>query len=122
MSRGPDLARREVWRRRLRDFDRGRATVAEFCRREGVSDAAFYQWRRKLASPAAQPSTAVSTAEKVSALSFLPIEITGRDDQSARIEVVFPDGTRVLVPGRDHATLQAVLATLASSSREAGSC
>lgn len=83
MSRGPDLARREVWRRRLRDFDRGRATVAEFCRREGVSDAAFYQWRRKLASPAAQPSTAVTAAEKVSALSFLPIEITGRDDQSA---------------------------------------
>jgi transposase-like protein len=122
MSRGPDLARREVWRRRLRDFDRGRATVAEFCRREGVSDAAFYQWRRKLASPAAQPSTAVTAAEKVSALSFLPIEITGRDDQSARIEVVFPNGTRVLVPGRDQATLSAVLRALAGSSREAGSC
>jgi hypothetical protein len=41
MSRGPDLARRELWRRRLRDFDRGSATVAAFCRREGVSDAAF---------------------------------------------------------------------------------
>lgn len=122
MSRGPDLVRRELWRRRLREFDRGTATVAEFCRRVGVSDAAFYQWRRKLASPVAEPNTPVSMAEKVPALSFLPIEITGRDDQTARIEVVFPNGTRVLVPGRDRATLSAVIAALASSSREAGSC
>ena len=34
------------------------------------------------------------------------------------VEVVFPNGTRVLVPGRDQATLSAVLAALASSSRE----
>lgn len=122
MSRGPDLAKREVWRRRLREFDRGTATVAEFCQRVGVSDAAFYQWRRKLASPSAELKTPISAAEKVSALSFLPLEITGRDDPSARIEVVFPNGIRVLVPGRDHATLSAVLAALASSSRGSGSC
>ena len=122
MSRGPDLARREVWRRRLREFDRGTATVAEFCRREGVSDAAFYQWRRKLASSSPQPNSPDNAAGKVPALSFLPIEITGRDDQSARIEVVFPNGIRVLVPGRDHATLSAVLGAVADSSREPGSC
>jgi transposase len=122
MSRGPDLARRELWRRRLREFERGTATVAEFCRRQGVSDAAFYQWRRKLASSSAQTSSPVSAAGKVPALSFLPIEITGRDDQAARIEVVFPNGIRVLVPGRDQATLNAVLAALAGSSRETGSC
>ena len=50
------------------------------------------------------------------------IEITGRDDPSVRIEVVFPNGIRVLVPGRDQATLSAVLAALADSSRETGSC
>ena len=122
MSRGPDLARRELWRRRLRDFNRGTATVAEFCRRVGVSDATFYQWRRKLTSTVAELSTPVSAVEKITALSFLPIELTGRDDQSARIEVVFPNGTRVLVPGRDQATLSAVLAALASSSREPSSC
>lgn len=122
MSRGPDLARRELWRRRLREFDRGTATVAEFCRRVGVSDAAFYQWRRKLASSSAQTNTPVSAAEKVPALSFLPIEITGRDDPSARIEVVFPNGIRVLVPGRDPATLSAMLVALAGSSGETGSC
>lgn len=119
MSRGPDLARRELWRRRLRDFDRGTATVAEFCRRVGVSDAAFYQWRRKLASPVAEPNLPVSS---VPALSFLPIEITGRDDPSARIEVVFPNGIRMLVPGRDHTALSTIIAALASNAREPGSC
>jgi hypothetical protein len=88
----------------------------------GVSDAAFYQWRRKLASSSAQTNTPVSAAEKVPALSFLPIEITGRDDPSARIEVVFPNGIRVLVPGRDPATLSAMLVALAGSSGETGSC
>ena len=120
MSRGPDLARREVWRRRLRAFERGTVSVAEFCRREGVSDAAFYQWRRKLTSTATEPNTPISAVEKMTALSFLPVEITGRDDQSARIEVMFPNGIRVLVPGRDHATLSAVLGAVANSFREPG--
>jgi transposase-like protein len=48
MSRAPDLARRELWRRRMREFERSAATVADFCDRAGVSAAAFYQWRRKL--------------------------------------------------------------------------
>jgi len=122
MSHGPDLAKRELWRRRLRDFDRGTATVAEFCRRVGVSDAAFYQWRRKLASSAAEPGMPVRATEKVFGLSFLPIEITGRDDLSARIEVIFPSGIRMLVPGRDHTALSAIIAALASTSRETGSC
>ena len=37
-----------VWRERLARFERGGLTVAEFCRREGVSDPSFYQWRRRL--------------------------------------------------------------------------
>jgi hypothetical protein len=36
--------------------------------------------------------------------------------------VVFPNGTRVLVPGRDQATLSAVLGALAGSARGPGSC
>ena len=124
MSRGPDLARRELWRRRFGEFDRGTATVAEFCRRTGVSKATFYAWRHKVPAPGQRgrlPEPGPSPAEAPS-LSFLPIEITGRDDPSARIEVVFPNGTRVLVPGRDQGTLSQVIAALASSSREAGSC
>jgi len=124
MSRGPDLARRELWRRRFGEFDRGTATVAEFCRRTGVSQATFYAWRHKLRSSGQhgrRPEPGPSPA-KVASLSFLPIEITGRDDPSAPIEVVFPNGTRLLVLGRDQGTLSQVIAALASSSREARSC
>jgi hypothetical protein len=42
MSRGPDLAKREVWRRRLREFDRGTATVAGFAGGQAC------RWRRSI--------------------------------------------------------------------------
>ncbi len=122
MSRVPDLARRELWRRRFNEFDRGTATVAEFCRRTGVSKAAFYAWRHKVPAPRQPGRHPEPGPAEAPSLSFLPIEITGRNDASARIEVVFSNGTRVLVPGRDQATLTAVLAALASSFREARSC
>jgi transposase-like protein len=38
----------EQWRKRLQPRESSDGTVAEFCRREGVSQAAFYQWRKKL--------------------------------------------------------------------------
>ena len=39
-----------AWRERLSRFRRGNLTVAEFCRREGVSNPSFYQWRKRLES------------------------------------------------------------------------
>jgi hypothetical protein len=36
MPREPDLAKRRVWQRRLLQFERGNATIGEFCRRAGV--------------------------------------------------------------------------------------
>ncbi len=84
MSREPDLAKRAAWKLRLREFDRGSITIAEFCRRAGVSVAAFYQWRRKLKPAAAADSSAATRGRAVKTLSFLPVEITG----GASIEVL----------------------------------
>ena len=117
MSRGLDLARRELWRRRLREFERGTVTVAEFCRREGVSQAAFYQWRRKLAATAAELN-AVRAGEPVSALSFLPVEITG--GARSVIEVLLPNGARVLVPGGEHEALRIAIAAAGGFPAAAG--
>lgn len=50
MARKADGAKRELWSRRLREFERVGGAVAEFCRREGVSVASFYEWRRRLGS------------------------------------------------------------------------
>lgn len=52
MARRRDGSARREWRERLKRFQRGGATVAAFCRAEGVSTASFYAWRRRLEGPA----------------------------------------------------------------------
>jgi hypothetical protein len=112
MSREPDLAKRAVWRLRLREFDRGNTTVAEFCRRVGVSVAAFYQWRRKMGPSAAPDASAASRGRAAEVLSFLPVEITG----GASIEVLLPSGARVTVPCHDREAIRTVMVALLSAS------
>ena len=118
MSREPDLAKRAAWRLRLREFDRGNATVVEFCRHVGVSVAAFYQWRRKLGPSAASDASAASRGRAVKGLSFLPVEITG----GASIEVLLSSGARVTVPCHDQEAIRTVMAALLSASLEDRAC
>ena len=51
MARPKDLGLEHTWRRRLRRQASGGLSIPEFCRREGVSTASFYAWRRRLAAP-----------------------------------------------------------------------
>ena len=50
MGRRIDAGRHVAWRQRLERFGGWPGTVAEFCRREGVTPATFYQWRKRLTS------------------------------------------------------------------------
>ena len=123
MRRGPDATKLELWRRRLREFERGKETVAAFCRRVSVSVATFYGWRRRVAglaeSEPTMPGSGASHGGRVSVppLSFLPVQVTGQP--RSVIEVVFAGGTRVLVPSCDRESLQMVL-ELAAGSASAG--
>ena len=108
MSREPDLVKRAAWQARLREFDRGSFTVEEFCRRAGVSSAAFYEWRRKLKPAATADASGATRGRAVKGLSFLPVEITG----SASVEVLLPGGVRLTVPCHDHEALRTVLTAL----------
>ena len=106
MRRGPDAVKLDLWRRRLREFERGTQTVAAFCRRVGVSSATFYGWRRKVArSPGSGNSS--HGPQAMSPLGFLPVQVTGQ--LQGVIEVVLAGGTRVLVPSGDRESLQWVL-------------
>jgi transposase-like protein len=40
-------ARREWWRRQIQRQNDGKLSVAEFCRRLGVSTVTFYAWKRR---------------------------------------------------------------------------
>ncbi len=121
MRRGPDAAKLELWRRRLREFERGAETVAAFCQRTGVSPATFYLWRRRVAGLAVETSgpklsgrgTRQSGGTSAPSLSFLPIQVTGQSPSV--VEVQLTDGTRVLVPRGDRESLQMVLEVIAGT-------
>ena len=120
MSRGPDLVKREWWRRRLASYERGTLTVEEFCRREGVSVPSFYQWRRKLADWKRESSAALGQRKKTTRRSprpgFVPVEIRGLSPASACIEVLLPGGPRLWLPCHEQQAIRTVIAALADVS------
>ena len=143
MGRGPDRMKRDVWTRRLREFERGNEPVAEFCDREGVSVTAFYRWRRLLAS-AALPKVTTSRGtdaavqarkDAVGEVRFLPVEIvpavsapserkpeTPTSTSSPCVEVLLPGGARVLVPCDAPVALRAVVMALVAGTDEDSPC
>jgi hypothetical protein len=82
------------WAKRLDRFDRADVTVAQFCRQEGVSQAAFYYWRRKLRGPlAASPLSQATPLPR-----FLPVSLTTTPTTSASPAAATP--TRPALPSR----------------------
>jgi hypothetical protein len=79
------------WRRRLDRQARSGLSVAEFCRREKVSQPSFYQWRKRLAPE--QDSAGPPL--------FVPVEIEGETDACGTTEGVkidLPNGSVVRLP------------------------
>jgi len=129
MGRGIDVARHEVWRRRLERFSSWSGTVAEFCRREGVTQGTFYLWRRRLprdgASSGAVGSVLVPermrpTGDAQRVASFVELSLTGR---AAMVEIELPNGAVVRVPAEHAAALRVAIGAageLGSSGRDTG--
>ena len=76
-------ARREWWRHQIQRQKEGSLSVAEFCRRLGVSTVSFYAWKRRFREappvahhqperPSARP---MPEANEVSIPAFLPVSI-----------------------------------------------
>jgi transposase-like protein len=76
-------ARREWWRRQIQRQKDGSLSIAEFCRRLGVSTVTFYAWKRRFREappgsplicerPAAKPSL---TANGAPTPAFVPVSI-----------------------------------------------
>lgn len=67
------------WAKRFEQFSQDNVTIAQFCLREGVSQAAFYYWRRKLREMPA-----------VSNQSLRPIELRENSSRSQQIDRPHP--------------------------------
>jgi transposase-like protein len=129
MGRGIDVARHEAWRRRLERFSSWSGTVAEFCRREGVTQGTFYLWRRRLPQEGASsggvgsvldPEARRSTGDAQRVVSFVELSLTGR---AAMVEIELPNGAVVRVPAEHEATLRVAIGAageLGSNGRDTG--
>ncbi len=54
MARDSGSSKVVEWRKRMRRFERGETSLAQFCQKEGVSTPSFYRWRKRLRNE--QPS------------------------------------------------------------------
>ena len=61
-KQNPQLA--EVWQDRLARQRQSGLSVAEFCRRVGVSQPSFYQWKARLAKDSSKPARARQSAQR----------------------------------------------------------
>lgn len=85
-----DAAATRRWVERLERFAAGNHTVVGFCAAEGVSESNFYLWRRRLAQP---PTPAAHQPQVV------PIHVTPPSAPATPIELAFPSGTVLRLPG-----------------------
>lgn len=115
----------ETWRRRLSRYEQWSGTISAFCEREGVSTAAFFQWRRKLDGDlgGGETRSARRAGGATETPRFLPVRIAPAEP----IEIELPNGVRVRVPGNSAGSLDAVLTAaarclVAASSAETRAC
>ena len=90
MARGIVREKWVEWRERVQRFSSAGVSVGRFCEREGVSVAAFYQWRKKLEVPRDQ------------AVSFVPVAMTAAS--SLAVESRWPGDCLQAIGGRDAGT------------------
>ena len=110
----------ELWRDRLRRFQSSDLTVAAFCDWEGVSQAAFYVWRKKL--PADSGLRSRKTVERVSsrltaAPAFVQIlpSMSRTHDTVANVVMTLADGTHVEFPASDRELIAHVVLSVATA-------
>ena len=125
MAHRREPRRAEQWRERIERQQQSGLTIAEFTRREGVSPASFYAWKRKLFGPTGRacaashrqvsrrPPAPQSAKPQVAQGTFLQVPIP-HQPTSPWIELALADGTMIRIPEQNLAALQAVLHCLAN--------
>jgi len=97
MAWGNAAGRANVWREVIRRQQSSGLSIAKFCRQEGLAQASFYNWRKKLA------------ADNDSL--FLELQLP-KLDNAAPCEIVLPDCRVVVPPGFDADSLRRLLDVL----------
>ena len=109
-----------LWRDRLRRFQSSDLTVAAFCDWEGVSQAAFYVWRKKLQADSglrSRKTVARESSRFASAPAFVQIlpGVNRTHDTVAKVVMTLADGTRVDFPASDRELIAHVVLSVATA-------
>ena len=113
MPRGSNPKKVQEWTERLTRFQNSPLSVKPFCAEEGVSTAAFYQWRRKFAAESICQDTCPQVDSRRT--EFQLVQLTGaepvRPTPDAAITIHLPNGILVDVAPRSD-VIQTVLREL----------
>ncbi len=119
MSRSINTALWDQWRERLRRFASSGQTVLAFCQSEGVSQAGFYQWRKKLERPSrsAKRRSDEGRRTKVSPKrsGFVPVVVAPFPSVASTVVLTLVNGVRVELPAVDHVLVGHVVQLVASA-------
>jgi hypothetical protein len=116
MARPVDVRKHQLWRQRFLRFQSSKLSVVEFCRSENISQASFYQWRRKLAD--ALPDQSPKAKGSSPTAHFVPVEVINTGD----LHFTFPNGVDLRIEAGDQRLLQAVIDAVAVAKVTQGDC
>jgi len=86
----------KLWADRMLRFEQAEMTVAQFCTAEGVSQPSFYNWRRKLKSPA-DNNTPSNVAKFVPVSLQTPTGQSNTSDSRVSATIDLPGGVRICI-------------------------
>ena len=73
--RQSNLEKEEFWGFVLSEHAQSGLSISEFCRREGIPQASFYQWRKRLAVSTAMTASTQKPEIPTAITSFIPVEV-----------------------------------------------
>lgn len=126
------IEREAMWRRRIEEQPRSGMSIRAFCRREGMTEPSFYDWRRRLkeSSRAAGATSPVGrapwaggsgkvAASRSGAPAFARVVVSEESDsRRGQIEIQSREGRLIRVlPGFDRATLIEALSAIEAIER-----
>jgi transposase-like protein len=112
----PDIEKRRLWQRIVREAARSGLSIREFCRQRWIKESRFYWWQRRLQEERSlgrrrPPQVPDSETARFALVSDEPGALV------AGLELVLANGRRLRISqGVDEATLRTVLASLEAES------
>lgn len=127
MKRGSDPAKLQMWHSLFEEFNNSGQSVAQFCRDRDISEASYYQWKKKVAGSTVDKSTnprRKQLAAKRKVAGFQPVQLRaglGVANGESGVTVRMPDGIEIAL-GNDLAVIQQVVGQLLEAGLGDESC